>query len=87
VDALAVDTVAEGISLRGSGVRAAITVMDVDDEDNALDCADHALTPAVARGVRMPGPSPYLPQIAESVCPGHPDKVADGSTWSASAPA
>jgi alanine racemase len=48
VDALAVDTVAEGVDLRDHGVEAPIIVMDVDVADNADICVDRRLIPSVA---------------------------------------
>lgn len=50
VDALAVDTVAEGVALRSAGVQAPILVMDPDVVDNAVACIDNNLIPTVARG-------------------------------------
>ncbi|MGW9211435.1 alanine racemase [Embleya sp. NPDC055664] len=48
VDALAVDTVAQGAELREVGIEVPILVMDVDVADNAAACARHRLMPAVA---------------------------------------
>lgn len=48
-DALAVDTVAEGIDLRESGFGGQILVMDVDVPDNAADCLAAGLVPSVTR--------------------------------------
>lgn len=48
VDALAVDTVAEGVALREHGSTAPLLVMDVDVDENAEACARYRLTPAVA---------------------------------------
>ena len=48
VDALAVDTVAEGLELREAGITAPILVMDVDVAANARGCAEQGLMPAVA---------------------------------------
>jgi alanine racemase len=47
-DALAVDTVAEGIELREHGITAPVLVMDVDVAENAGPCIAHGLMPAVA---------------------------------------
>ncbi len=47
-DALAVDTVAEGIELREHGVAGPVVVMDADVGENAAACVTHRLTPAVA---------------------------------------
>lgn len=47
-DALAVDTVAEGVALRGHGVRGPVLVMDVDVADNTGLYAEHGLLPTVA---------------------------------------
>jgi alanine racemase len=49
VDALAVDTVAEGLALRAAGIDHPVLVMDVDVPDNAMACVLAGLTPAVAR--------------------------------------
>jgi alanine racemase len=49
VDALAVDTIAEGVELRAAGIRLEILVMDVDVADNAADCLAAELTPTVTR--------------------------------------
>ena len=48
VEALAVDTVAEGVDLREHGIDRPILVMDVDVSDNASACATYGLMPAVA---------------------------------------
>ena len=48
VEALAVDTVAEGLQLREAGITAPVLVMDVDVAANARSCAEQALMPAVA---------------------------------------
>ncbi len=48
VDALAVDTVAEGLELREAGITAPVLVMDVDVAANARDCAERDLMPSVA---------------------------------------
>lgn len=47
-DALAVDTVAEGIELREHGVAGPVIVMDADVGENAAACVSHGLTPTVA---------------------------------------
>ncbi|MGH3620271.1 MAG: alanine racemase, partial [Sciscionella sp.] len=49
VDALAVDTVAEGLALRAAGIDVPILVMDVDVAENADVCLDAELLPAIAR--------------------------------------
>jgi hypothetical protein len=49
VDALAVDTVAEDLELRGAGVDTSISVMDIDVVANAADCVSADLMPTVAR--------------------------------------
>lgn len=48
-DALAVDTVAEGLVLRAAGIDHPVLVMDVDVPDNAAACVTAGLTPTVAR--------------------------------------
>jgi alanine racemase len=48
IEALAVDTVAEGVDLRDHGIAAPLLVMDVDVAENAEACAEYRLTPAVA---------------------------------------
>lgn len=48
-DALAVDTVAEGLALRAAGIDHPVLVMDVDLADNAAACLDAGLVPSVAR--------------------------------------
>jgi len=48
-DALAVDTVAEGIALRAAGIGHPVLVMDIDVAENAAACLDAGLTPAIAR--------------------------------------
>lgn len=47
-DALAVDTVSEGIELREHGVAGPVIVMDTDVGENAAACVSHSLTPTVA---------------------------------------
>ncbi len=47
-DALAVDTVAEGVELREHRVAGPVVVMDADVDENAAACVIHRLTPAVA---------------------------------------
>jgi alanine racemase len=47
-DALAVDTVAEGLELREAGITAPVLVMDVDVAANAASCAEQGLMAAVA---------------------------------------
>jgi alanine racemase len=48
-DALAVDTVAEGLVLRAAGIGGPVLVMDVDAPENAALCVAAGLTPTVAR--------------------------------------
>jgi alanine racemase len=48
-DALAVDTVAEGLMLRAAGIGGPVLVMDVDVPENAALCVAAGLTPAIAR--------------------------------------
>lgn len=48
-EALAVDTVAEGLALRAAGIEHPVLVMDVDLPDNAAACLEAGLTPTVAR--------------------------------------
>lgn len=49
VDALAVDTVAEGLALRAAEIHTPTLVMDVDVADNATACVDADLMPTIAR--------------------------------------
>ncbi|HYS35519.1 MAG TPA: alanine racemase [Pseudonocardiaceae bacterium] len=48
VEALAVDTVAEGLALRAAGVASPVLVMDLDVPENAAACVAEGLTPTVA---------------------------------------